>query len=200
YYLILQFLSYNYFRYYDPGIGRYLRPDPLASEVSKSQDVLDFMARSNHLHLTDLIKLTTGYGYAGHSPMEQIDLLGLYLSPNQRLVVSLASGIGAAVGGLIVGFTSWGIGAPMGAAIGSSLFGAAAASLLGGDIVDVSNTGIGGFVSGYLGPQIHALFDFVTTTGIQAAFRSGITSGVLEAIMLGADPILKDYKNERTCK
>ena len=55
-------------------------------------------------------------------------------------------------------------------------------------------------MSGYLGPQIHALFDFVTTTGIQAAFRSGITSGVLEAIMLGADPILKDYKNERTCK
>ncbi len=68
-------------------------------------------------------------------------------------------------------------------AVGTSLFGAAVASLLGEDPVGVANAGIGRGISGYFGVQIYTPFELVPVTGIQATPGSAVLVGTLEAIM-----------------
>jgi len=54
---------YNYFRDYDPGIGRYLQPDPLGIATTRRPT---FTIALNHL-----------YAYVGSNPLTFIDPLGL---------------------------------------------------------------------------------------------------------------------------
>lgn len=112
----------------------------------------------------------------------------------------MASGAGAIIGGLAVGVTSWGVGTPVGAAAGSALFGAAAASLLGGDLADVGNAAISGLAAGYIGVGIGKLMTAISRTGIQAAIRTGIMAGTVEAILLESEPAIAVEQTESPCE
>jgi hypothetical protein len=112
----------------------------------------------------------------------------------------MASGAGAIIGGLAVGFTSWGVGTPVGSAFGSALFGAAAASVLGGDLNDVANTAISGLAAGFLGAGISNLMTAISRGGIQAAIRTGLMSGTVEAILLEAGPVLGNEEDQSPCE
>ncbi len=60
-------LHYNWWRYYDPGWGRYLRKDPIQNDPSKRMEAT----------------LTTGgndYSYSANNPIVFIDFNGLELS------------------------------------------------------------------------------------------------------------------------
>ena len=111
------------------------------------------------------------------------------MTPRQQVIVTLSSSVGTVIGGISFGLTTWGVGTAGGAVIGSSLFGAAAASLMGGDISDVANAAITGAVSSAAGVGIGKLMYSISQSGIQAAVRYGILTGVFESILLGADPV-----------
>ena len=64
-------LSYNYFRYYQSGIGRYLTPDPALS-ISGLPDIPYLLPKS--LNLPQVIGL---YIYVINNPMRFMDLFGL---------------------------------------------------------------------------------------------------------------------------
>ncbi|MHB8474182.1 MAG: RHS repeat-associated core domain-containing protein [Gammaproteobacteria bacterium] len=66
-------LHYNYFRYYDPGTGRYTQSDPLGL-IKESSDPL-FAAYSKQLDLMSGINQL--YAYINNNPLSGIDPLGL---------------------------------------------------------------------------------------------------------------------------
>jgi RHS repeat-associated protein len=170
-------LHYNWHRYYNLSFGRYISPDP-----SGLRGGINY------------------YTYAASNSANLFDPLGLYLTTNQQIIVSIASGAGAVIGGLAVGLTSWGVGTPVGAAMGSALFGAAATSLLGGDLTDVGNATITGLSAGYIGASISYFMEAISTTGIQAAARAGAMTGIIEAILLGSDPPFDTEDKESPCE
>jgi len=196
-------LHYNYHRYYDPRTGRYLTADPfnfVGVQIAK-QDLragpaafLIYQYSLLNPHLTNV------FLYAHSNPINLVDPFGLYLTTKQKFIVSMASGAGAIIGGLAVGFTSWGVGTPVGSAFGSALFAAAAASLLGGDLNDVGSTAISGLAAGYIGAGINNLMTAISRTGIQAAIRTGVMAGTVEAILLEAGPMLAVEEDQSPCE
>jgi RHS repeat-associated protein len=155
------------FRDYDPDIGRWTAKDPI------------FFAGGS----SDL------YGYCMNDPVNFEDSFGLALTERQRLIVSVAGSIGAVVGSIAVGATTWGIGTPVGAAVGGALFSAAAASLLGGDLAEVSSAFVSNLGAGYLGAGIGSLMYSISRTGLQASLRTGALAGALKALMFESDPL-----------
>jgi RHS repeat-associated protein len=167
------------FRDYDPNTSRWTAKDPI------------LFAGGN----IDL------YGYCLNDPINWVDPSGLYLTPRQQIIVAFSSSVGAVIGGIAFGVTTWGVGTAGGAVIGSSLFGAAAASLMGGDISDVANAAITGAVSAAAGVGIGKLIYSISQTGIQAAVRYGIFTGVFDSILLGADPVFgSEMESPYPCK
>jgi len=167
-------LHYNYFRYYDPAIGRYLTPDPIG-----------LAGMDPNL-----------YGYVQNNPINLIDPLGLYLSPSQKAKVSIASGIGSALG-YAVGTLA---GAPnLGSAFGGLLASAIAAkSMEGSTWQDVAKSAISGGLSGLTGASIGSLLRGTLMNNIRVATVTGVISGVFDAMLLGADPIFKEPDTKNT--
>lgn len=118
-----------------------------------------------------------------NNPINFIDPLGLYLTPTQQLQVSLISGAGSAVGCI------WG---PAGGAVGGALAGAIATKQLEGSTWrDVANNAISGALSGATGAEIANLLKG-TMHAYKAAAATGVISGLLDAALLGSDPLIKE--------
>ena len=60
---------------------------------------------------------------------------------------------------------------------------------MGGDISDVANAAVTGALGSIAGVGIGKLMYNVSRTGMQAAVRYGIITGVFESILQGADPL-----------
>jgi RHS repeat-associated protein len=165
------------FRDYDPDIGRWTVKDPI------------FFAGGD----TDL------YGYCLNNPINFFDPLGLYLTPSQKVKVSVASGIGSAVGyavGTLAGAPNLGSG--LGGLVASAI---AAKSMEGSTWQDVANSAISGALSGLTGASIGSLLRGTLMNSIRAATVTGVTSGMFDAMLLGADPIFKEPDAKNTpCK
>ena len=157
------------FRDYDPDIGRWTAKDPILFGGGDS----------------DL------YGYCLNDAVNFEDPFGLALTERQRLIVSVVSSIGAIVGTIAVGATTWGIGAPIGGAVGAAIFSAAATSLLGGDLAEVGSAALSNLAAGYLGSGIGSLMYSISRTGLQAGVRTGVLAGALEALVFESDPLFK---------
>ena len=161
------------YRDYDPDVGRWTAKDPI------------FFAGGD----TDL------YGYCLSDPVNFIDPLGLYLTPSQKIKVSIASGIGSAVGyavGTLAGAPN--LGSAFGGLVASAI---AAKSMEGSTWQDVANSAISGALSGLTGASIGSLLRGTLMNNIRAVTVTGVTSGMFDAMLLGADPIFKepDAKN-----
>jgi RHS repeat-associated protein len=154
------------FRDYDPDTGRWTAKDPIG------------FAGGN----IDL------YGYCLNDPVNWVDSLGLVLSWKQEVVVSIAGGLGAVIGGAAVGLTTWGVGSPVGAMVGASLFSAAAASLMGGNMSDVMHAAAAGVAAGGIGGFFGWGFSAISDVGIQAAVHAGIWTGIAEFTLLASEP------------
>ncbi len=67
-------LHYNYFRYYEPGVGRYLRPDPINFLLSN--------LFSNNEHFSKLyfgVEFSDNYTYSRNNVKKLSDFFGLYV-------------------------------------------------------------------------------------------------------------------------
>lgn len=111
-------LHYNWHRYYDPEIGRYISPDPLG--------------------LTDG---TNPYAYAQNNPVHYVDPTGLFCLPAGPARDALIDALSGAAGGAVTG----GISGGLGGAIAGSMVGGAAGALTGLAGID---DGIAGGVAG----------------------------------------------------
>ena len=156
----------------------------------------DYDAYTGRWSSKDPIRFAGGdtnlYGYVLNDPINFIDPLGLELTTAQQFVVSAASATGAVLGGTVFSFAFPGIGTAGGAVLGSSLFGAAAASLLGGDIVDQANATLSGGASTIIAGGIAKLTLSLSRSSFEAAVRTGLATGVINSILMKADPIFAD--------
>jgi len=165
------------FRDYDPDTGRWTAKDPILFAGGD----------------TDL------YGYCLNNPINLIDPNGLYLTDSQKVKVAVASSIGSAVGYAVGSLT----GAPnLGSAFGGLVASAIAAkSMEGSTWQDVGNSAVSGALSGLTGAGIGSLLEGTLLNSLQAAITTGFTSGMFDALLLGADPIFKETDAKNTpCK
>ncbi len=66
---------------------------------------------------------------------------------------------------------------------------------MGGDISDVANVGLTGAISAFVGAGVGNIVTTISKTGIQAAVRTGITTGVVDSMLMVSDPVFADVKN-----
>jgi RHS repeat-associated protein len=150
------------YRDYDPDIGRWTGKDPI------------FFDGGN----TDL------YGYCLNNPINLIDPDGLYLTDSQRFTVSAISGIASTIGIFI------------GGSAGGALFGAIAGGLATAAMPcatgkDIFNNAATAALSGAFGGEISSLLKYSMMQAIKAASTSGLISGMTDAVLMGANPIVK---------
>ena len=149
------------YRDYDPDTGRWTAKDPIGFAGGD----------------TDL------YGYCLSDPVNTVDPEGLYLSPSQQFTVSIISGLGSAVGGILGG-------GPLGSALGSATAGAIATAFMPcATGADIGNSAFTGLLSGATGAGVANLLMGTTMSGMQAAVTTGIITGMTDSLLMGADPV-----------
>jgi RHS repeat-associated protein len=142
-------LHYNYFRYYNPPIGRYITPDPIGLKGGIN---LFAYAAGNPANLTDPsgLIMPKGFWTGGGAG-------GLGMLSGRAIGATIGGAIGAYVGtniGMEVGFTFGGaLGLPAGP------LGSFAGGLVGGAIVGAAGGIAGGWIGGQIGGWIGSLFD-----------------------------------------
>ena len=122
-------LYYNYFRYYDPELGRYITSDPIGLNGGMNT-----------------------YLYANVNPLIYADPYGLYCLTNAQIGAisgAIGGGLGGIIGGAITGAHAGGIGGAISDGLGGGPVGGAAGGAVGG----LGGTGsmIGGLVGGTVG-------------------------------------------------
>ncbi len=150
------------YRDYDPDTGRWTAKDPILFAGGD----------------TDL------YGYVLSDPVNLIDPNGLYLTDSQKLTVSAIAGIASTIG-IAVG------GSAGGAAFGAFAGGLATLSMPCASFKDALNNAVTGALSGALGGEIAILLKYSMMHVMKAAATSGLISGMTDAVLMGADPIVK---------
>jgi hypothetical protein len=109
---------------------------------------------------------------------------GLYLTDSQRFTVSAISGIASTIGVFI------------GGSAGGALFGAIAGGLATAAMPcatgkDIFNNVTTAALSGAFGGEISSLLKYSMMHAIKAASTSGLISGMTDAVLMGANPIVK---------
>jgi len=186
-------LYYYRARYYDPKIGRFLSTDPL--DMAMVILIRQYLPRSNnsgllyHYSISNPLMISNVYLYVGNNPVNWVDPLGLYLTPEQKLKVSLITGLGAFGGAIILG-------GPAGGAIGGALAAAVATYFMeGSTLTDVVNNLFIGGISGLAGVTIVGLLEGTLMSGMQVAVTTGVLSGMIDVVLLGADPLFHEACN-----
>jgi len=131
---------------------------------------------------------TNLYGYTLNDPVNFIDPFGLELTQSQKLNIAFSSSVGAGIGAFFGPGTS---------ALLGGLAGALATSLTeGATNVDILNSAATGAISGLTGAGISAVVSQLARSGVEAAVRTGILTGLFDAVGMEADPI---FKEENPC-
>jgi RHS repeat-associated protein len=150
------------YRDYDPDTGRWTAKDPILFAGGD----------------TDL------YGYCLNNPINLIDPDGLYLPNSQKLTVSAISGIASTIG-IFVG------GSAGGAAFGAIAGGLATLAMPCATVKDVLNNAATAALSGAFGGEITSLLKYSMMHAIRAASTSGLISGMTDAVLMRANPIVQ---------
>jgi len=161
------------YRDYDPDLGRWTAKDPILFAGGD----------------TDL------YGYCLNDPVNLIDQWGLYLTAGQEITVSFISGAGATAGTFLGG-------GPLTSGLVAGAAGAIATALMEGSTwQDVVQSSASGLLSGLTGSGIANLLEGTMMHSMKAAFTIGGISGMLDAFLMGADPIISQPEaNQNPCE
>ncbi|WP_426166024.1 RHS repeat-associated core domain-containing protein [Pseudoduganella sp. R-34] len=169
-------LHYNWHRYYDPDLGRYITNDPAG-----------------------LIGGQNRYTYVFGNPLNNIDPMGLWCV-SQRVLDAIAGGVGGAVGGFAGGGGPWGAiaGGILGAAGSYLTSGDSSGSNPGGISAAGAGSGFGGAITGswagriggavaggignYMGGDAANTGDFKNAVGgAIGGFIGGVGAGIAES-------------------
>ncbi len=161
------------YRDYDSDTGRWTAKDPI------------FFAGGD----TDL------YGYCINNPVNLVDPCGLYLTVGQQITISFISGAGAAVGTFLGG-------GPLTSGLVAGAAGAITTALMEGSTWrDVLRSGASGLLAGISGSGIANLLEGAMLHSMRAATTTGVITGMLDVLLMGADPIISQSEtNQNPCK
>ena len=168
-------LIYCAARYYDPGIGRFISPDPYLLYVPEQSLLLPA-----NLNL---------YVYAANNPMRQIDNLGTFWKWVVGALIIVALVVATVIVGVATGGAGFAFGILLAASIGSTLgagMGVASAAMAGGSTDDMANGFLfGAIVGGATGAAGYAAGVAVGAIGISGVWSS-ILSGAAQGALIGA--------------
>jgi RHS repeat-associated protein len=188
-------LYYLRARYYSPTLQRFISEDPLHLGSGQLVRQVAPGLRAVSAALIRRTELLNQYAYVINNPLKFIDPLGLVLTEEQHMAVSLASGVGSTIGFILLPE------APIfGSAVGSALFGAATAAVLGGTGEDVGNAFIGGYISGTVGGGAAKFFSYLAPNWLQAEIVTGIISTGFESLLWFTKPVLGAEPEDLGCR
>ncbi len=168
-------LVYCAARYYDPGLGRFISPDPYLLYAPEESLILPA-----NLNL---------YTYAANNPMRQIDNAGTFWKWIVGALIIVALVVATVIVGIATGGAGFAFGILLAASIGSALgagMGVASAAMAGGSVDDMANGFLfGAIIGGAAGAAGYAAGAAVGAIGISGVWGT-ILAGAAQGALIGA--------------